>query len=129
MFYCSSGSRQHIFVLIFDCLRFRAYWQSSEGYITVVLEHAPHRSAAQGQFSIMVRAYTRLLLAFTLLCSASAFEWKTCADTGKADVTHVSLSPDPPQAGDTIKFSIDAESSTWMCAYACCCCDWTELYR
>ncbi|KAL3151626.1 hypothetical protein ABBQ38_012617 [Trebouxia sp. C0009 RCD-2024] len=41
---------------------------------------------------------------------ASAFEWKTCADTGKADVTHVSLSPDPPQAGDTIKFSIDAES-------------------
>lgn len=58
----------------------------------------------------MIRAYTSLIVACTLLCSASAFEWKTCADTGKADVTHVSLSPDPPQAGDTIKFSIDAES-------------------
>ena len=59
----------------------------------------------------MLRTYTSLVLVCTLVCGASAFEWKTCADTGKADVTHVSLSPDPPQAGDTIKFSIDAESS------------------
>lgn len=59
----------------------------------------------------MGRTYTSLVLACALVCGASAFEWKTCADTGKADVTHVSLSPDPPQAGDTIKFSIDAESS------------------
>ena len=58
----------------------------------------------------MARAYIGLLVACTLLCGASAFEWHTCAE-GKADVSHVALSPDPPQAGDTISFSIDAESS------------------
>jgi len=55
----------------------------------------------------MARAYIGLLVACTLLCGASAFEWHTW----KADVSHVALSPDPPQAGDTISFSIDAESS------------------
>ena len=57
-----------------------------------------------------MKAYIGLLFACTLLCGVSAFEWHTCAE-GKADVSHVSLSPDPPQAGDTISFSIDAESS------------------
>lgn len=57
----------------------------------------------------MARAYIGLLVACALLCGASAFEWHTCAE-GKADVSHVALSPDPPQAGDTISFSIDAES-------------------
>nr|QOL01253.1 putative extracellular protein TR9_058 [Trebouxia lynnae] len=56
-----------------------------------------------------MRSYFGVVFACTLLCGASAFEWKTCAE-GKADVSHVSLTPDPPQAGDTIKFSIDAES-------------------
>lgn len=69
-----------------------------------------------GKSTVMTRAYTSIVFACTLLCGASAFEWKTCADTGKADVTHVSLSPDPPQAGDTIKFSIDAESSKPLAA-------------
>lgn len=58
----------------------------------------------------MARAYIGFLVACALLCGASAFEWHTCAE-GKADVSHVALSPDPPQAGDTISFSIDAESS------------------
>ena len=58
----------------------------------------------------MATAHIGLLVACTLLCGASAFEWHTCAE-GKADVSHVALSPDPPQAGDTISFSIDAESS------------------
>lgn len=57
-----------------------------------------------------MRGYVGFVIACTLVCGASAFEWKTCAE-GKADVSHVSLTPDPPQAGDTIKFSIDAESS------------------
>lgn len=58
-----------------------------------------------------MRACIPLILVLALMQSSSAFEWKTCAD-GQADVTHVSLSPDPPKAGDTIQFSIDADSST-----------------
>ena len=57
-----------------------------------------------------MKVFIASLIACTLLYSASAFEWHTCAE-GKADVSHVALSPDPPQAGDTISFSIDAESS------------------
>ena len=57
-----------------------------------------------------MRAHIALLAACSLLCSVSAFEWKKCAE-GKADVDHVSLTPDPPHAGDTISFSIDAKSS------------------
>ena len=57
-----------------------------------------------------MKAYVPLLLLLALVHTSAAFEWKTCAD-GQADVTHVSLSPDPPKAGDTINFSIDADSS------------------
>ena len=63
---------------------------------------------------MMKKVYIASLIACTLVYSASAFEWHTCAE-GKADVSHVALSPDPPQAGDTISFSIDAESSKLAC--------------
>jgi hypothetical protein len=44
-----------------------------------------------------------------LFGTATAIQWKKCAE-GQADIKSVTLSPDPPSAGDMIKFDIEATS-------------------
>ena len=60
----------------------------------------------------MQRVVICLALLACLLHSSAAFDWQPCSDSSKtADINKVSLTPEEPAAGDTVKFLVDGTAS------------------
>lgn len=60
----------------------------------------------------MQRVVICLALLACLLHTSAAFDWQPCSDSSKtADIDKVSLTPEQPAAGDTVKFLVDGTAS------------------
>lgn len=63
-----------------------------------------------------------LALVACLLQTSTAFDWQPCSDSSKtADIKNVSLTPEEPAAGDTVKFIVDGTASARQLFTACAC--------
>lgn len=63
-----------------------------------------------------------LALVACLLHTSAAFDWQPCSDSSKtADISEVSLTPEEPAAGDTVKFVVDGTASARQLLTICEC--------
>lgn len=76
------------------------------------LSKAAAAEGARARGGMALRAVFCLAVVYCLLHTSAAFDWQPCSDSSKyADIKNVSLTPEEPAAGDTVKFEVHGTAS------------------